>query len=142
MSDEIDYMSDGVPEMSESVYEAAVTSHDMLYEATIQFINRFKAHFNLPGYLDSDTIEWDTYSIQFSCDVSHCGCCSDEVEHHSILADYLWSDDWIERETQFRKDREKTKKAAKVRDKDAEKARATKARLREFKKLKIEFGED
>jgi predicted RNase H-like nuclease (RuvC/YqgF family) len=81
----------------------------------------------------------DSSSIEINTEASHCSCCGNDYDSHSIPLSYIWDTEWETRERE-KIEREKQLKAEiDAKRKAAEEERRKKKRYEDFQKMKKEF---
>lgn len=88
-------------------------------------------------YVTEFTLEDDM--IHISTEISHCSCCSPDYDSHAIPVSYLWDSNWVEKEKEKIKVRERIEQEMKAANKLERERKAEEARRAQYEKLKEEF---
>ena len=122
--------------------DAAIDGYSFIHKRAKQLAEDYVAEF-AAGWLNEETIDIEadgvTGEITFETEYSYCGCCSNDIEWHTIPLCYLWEDDWKE---QVQAKRDEEKREAEIRN-EAEKAKKKKereeARYQSYLDMKEEY---
>lgn len=127
-------------------FDAAVGGYDFLSKATKEFAKDFEKEFVGGKYVSLQEIDFAcdeiTGDIEMCFNVSYCGCCGPDYETFTVPIDYLWDENWMEREKAKRKEDQRIRDKEKAERKKKEKKEAAERRYQQYLAMKEEYKDE
>lgn len=122
--------------------DAAIGGYGFIIERAKQFAEDYTSEF-AAGWLNEGTVDVEadgiTGEISFETEYSYCGCCSNDIDYHTLPLSYLWEDDWKE-QVQTKRDKEKAEtEKRRAKEKAKQKKEREKARYQSYLAMKEEY---
>lgn len=122
--------------------DAAIDGYGFIIQRAKQLAEDYANEF-ASGWLNEETVDVEadgiTGEISFETEYSYCGCCSNDIDYHTLPLSYLWEDDWKE-QVQAKRDTEKVEKEKRLKKKKAEeKKKREAARYQSYLSMKKEY---
>ena len=128
-------------------FDAAIGGYEFLQKVAEEFAEKYEEVFvgGKFSYLRELDISADeiTGDIEMMFEVNYCGCCQGDWETYTVPVDYLWDENWIEREKEARAHQQKIREQEEAKRKEAEAVKLKERRYQQYLKMREEFeGED
>lgn len=121
-------------------FENALLGHNCINKILEEFSQEYKKEFlggKYQPYVDEIYIE--TGYLKMDIKTSYCGCCSDDSSYRSCPVEYLWDNNWIEKEKANLEQQEVEREAKVVARKIEDAKKFDERRKVKYLELKKEF---